>query len=154
MQFDLFPQKIYVVEKSCMPLTSIRHAYVSHKIDGATFPAFSLWKAAGCVAQLTHRLNLPRSPLLGYAVMIIERVVVGMVRGSTLPTRWRWRQFNATRRRSSIRLTSPTIPQRYGRTFTLFTNFPGRGIHCKQTYRCHLTTKGGLSSKYEEFLGV
>ena len=63
MQFDLFPQKIYVVEKSCMPLTSIIHGYVSHQIDGTTFPAFSLWKAAEWVAQLTHRLNLPRSPL-------------------------------------------------------------------------------------------
>ena len=34
-----------------------------HQIDGTTFPAFSLWKAAEWVAQLTHRLNLPRSPL-------------------------------------------------------------------------------------------
>ena len=47
-----------------MPLTSIIHGYVSHQIDGTTFPAFSLWKAAEWVAQLTHRLNLPRSPLL------------------------------------------------------------------------------------------
>ena len=46
-----------------MPLTSIIHGYVSHQIDGTTFPAFSLWKAAEWVAQLTHRLNLPRSPL-------------------------------------------------------------------------------------------
>ena len=35
-----------------------------HQIDGTTFPAFSLWKAAEWVAQLTHRLNLPRSPLV------------------------------------------------------------------------------------------
>ena len=48
-----------------MPLTSITHGYVSHEIDGTTFPAFSLWKAAEWVAQLTHRLNLPRSPLIG-----------------------------------------------------------------------------------------
>ena len=66
VQFDLFPQKIYVIEKSCMPLTSITHGYVSHQIDGTTFPAFSLWKAVDWVAQLTHRLNLPRSPLIHF----------------------------------------------------------------------------------------
>ena len=59
VQFDLSPQKIYVVEKSCMLLTSISHGYVSHQIDSTSFPAFSIWKASEWVAQLTHRLNLP-----------------------------------------------------------------------------------------------
>ena len=55
-EFTINLQPSYI-NKTCI--------YVSHQIVVTTFPAFSLWKAAEWVAQLTHRLNLPRSPLLG-----------------------------------------------------------------------------------------
>ena len=62
-----------------MPLTPIRHGYVMSSIYGTSFPAFSLWKATatGWVAQLTHRLSLPRSLLrvLGQSCFYRHKII-------------------------------------------------------------------------------